>query len=88
MISKEEKKEIINKFQYHTADSGSCEVQVAILTSQIEQIAKHLSGNKKDFSALRGLQRLVARRKKLLGYLLRQTPNKYANLIKELGIRG
>lgn len=88
MISKEKKREIVEKQQKNTADSGSPEVQVSIFTARIKEIADHLSKNKKDFSALRGLQQLVSKRKKLLSYLTRKNPQAYSSLIKELGIRG
>ncbi len=88
MTEQKNKKELIEQFQKHTTDSGSPEVQIAIYTNHIKKIAEHLSTNKKDFSALRGLQKLVSRRKKLLIYLFQQSPSRHASLIKELGIRG
>ncbi len=88
MLDKKSKKEVVVKHQVHTTDSGSPEVQVAIFTAHIKQIAEHLSKNKKDYSALRGLQKLVSKRKKLMEYLLKKDPTKYSALIKELGIRG
>jgi small subunit ribosomal protein S15 len=88
MFSREEKREITAKFQQHTSDSGSPEVQISLFTARIQQIAEHLSKNKKDFSALRGLQALVSARKKLMKYLFKNDQKKYVELIKELGIRG
>jgi small subunit ribosomal protein S15 len=88
MLDKKEKKELVSKFQKHTTDSGSPDVQVAIFTATIKQIAAHLAKNKKDYSALRGLQKLVAKRKKLLAYILAHDSNRYSSLIQELGIRG
>lgn len=88
MTEQTSKKELIEKFQKHGTDSGSSEIQVAIYTDHIKKIANHLSTNKKDFSALRGLQKLVSRRKKLLAYLFKQDPSRYTSLIQELGIRG
>ncbi|MFN5540344.1 MAG: 30S ribosomal protein S15 [Candidatus Melainabacteria bacterium] len=88
MIDKQEKKEIVNKHQKHTTDTGSPEVQVAVYTARIKEISGHLSTNKKDFSALRGLQKLVSMRKKLLSYLNKRNSDSYKKLIQELGIRG
>ncbi|MDJ0625181.1 MAG: 30S ribosomal protein S15 [Candidatus Caenarcaniphilales bacterium] len=89
MIKKNKKRELIAKFQKEALDTGSPQVQISIFTARILEIADHLSKkNKKDYSALRGLQKLVSKRKKLLAYLLKKDPNSYASLIKELGIRG
>lgn len=88
MIKKDKKRDLITKFQQGTLDTGSPEVQVSIFTARIKEIADHLSRNKKDYSALRGLQKLVSKRKKLLSFLLKKNPKSYSSLIKELGIRG
>jgi len=88
MFDTKEKREIVNKHQLHTTDTGSPEVQVALFTTRIQEIAKHLASNKNDKSALRGLQQLVAKRKKLLSYLQQNNPTKHSQLVKELGIRG
>jgi len=88
MFDTKEKKEVISKHQNHTTDTGSPEVQVAIFTARIKEIAEHLSKNKKDFGALRGLQKLVSKRKKLVSYLQKTDASKYSQLVKELGIRG
>ena len=85
---KEQKQNAITKFAKHEVDTGSTEVQIALCTIKISLIAKHLKANKNDFAALRGLRAIVARRKKLLAYLLRNSPQSYASIIKELGIRG
>ncbi|MDX1917965.1 MAG: 30S ribosomal protein S15 [Candidatus Caenarcaniphilales bacterium] len=88
MLTKEKKREIVSKYQKHTFDTGSPEVQVAICTNQILEIMDHLKTNKKDYSSLRGLQKLVSRRKRLLAYLQKISPSRYVHLIKDLGIRG
>ncbi len=87
-ISKEEKKEIITKLGKNEADSGSTEVQVGIMTHRIRVLTEHLKTNKKDRHTRRGLVRLVSKRKKLLKYLIKNSPNSYVELIKKLGIRG
>ena len=87
-ISKEEKKEIITKLGKNETDSGSTEVQVGIMTHRIRVLTEHLKSNKKDRHTRRGLVRLVSKRKKLLKYLIKNSPNSYVELIKKLGIRG
>lgn len=87
MIDKKDKKDIISKHQHHTTDTGSTEIQVALHTARIREISEHLSTNKKDFGALRGLQKLVSMRKKLLIYLQKRSVKAYENLIQELKIR-
>jgi small subunit ribosomal protein S15 len=88
MINKEKKTQIIEKHKNDSSDAGSSEIQISLFTARIQEIAEHLKGNKKDHSALRGLQQLVAKRKKLMSYLQKKKPQKYVALIKELGIRG
>ena len=87
-ISKEEKKEIIAKLGKNNEDSGSTEVQVGIMTHRIRSLTEHLKTNKKDRHTRRGLVSLVSKRKKLLKYLIKNKPDSYIKLIKELGIRG
>lgn len=88
MISKEKKREVISKSQRHTLDTGSPEVQISILTNRIWEMMEHLKVNKKDFSSRRGLQKLVAKRKKLMSYLNAENSHSYNELIESLGIRG
>jgi len=86
-ITKEKKKELIEKFGQDNEDSGSPEVQIAILTEKIKNITEHLKGNKQDHSSRRGLLKLVSRRKNLLKYLKNSDEERYKKLISELGLR-
>jgi len=87
-LTGEEKQEIINKYARHPGDTGSAEVQIALLTRRIARLTEHLKVHKKDFHSRRGLYMLVGQRKALLRYLKREDPKRYARLIQELGIRG
>ena len=87
-ISKEEKQEIVKKFGNNDMDTGSPEVQIAILTHRIRELTDHVKVHKKDNHTRRGLVQLVSKRKRLLKYLVRKNVDSYVNLIKELGIRG
>ncbi len=87
-LSKEQKQEIIAKFGKNPQDTGSVEVQVALLTARIQQLTGHFSVHKKDFHSRRGLNMLVGRRRRLLQYLQRTNPRRYNWLIQELNIRG
>ena len=87
-LAKEEKAEIIKKFGKDANDSGSAEVQIALLTQKITELTEHLKINKKDFQGRRGLLMMVGQRKRLLAYVKKQNLQKYRDLIKELGIRG
>jgi small subunit ribosomal protein S15 len=78
---------VISKHQIHTKDSGSVEVQVAILTEEIKKLTEHLKINKKDHSSRRGLLRKVGKRKKLLNYLLGEDRSRYIRTCKKNGIR-
>jgi small subunit ribosomal protein S15 len=82
-----DKAAIRNEYQRHDRDTGSCEVQVAVLTKQIEALTEHLKANKKDHSSRHGLLRKVQNRRNLLDYLKREDVAKYQDLIKKLGIR-
>jgi len=87
-ISKEEKQEIVKKFGNNDMDTGSPEVQIAILTHRIRELTDHVKVHKKDNHTRRGLVQLVSKRKRLLKYLVRKNVDSYVNLVKELGIRG
>ena len=87
-IKKEDKEKIIKKFGKDKNDTGSTEVQVAILTHRISELTEHLKTHKKDKHTRRGLVALVSQRKKLLKYLVRSDSDSYLNLVKELSIRG
>lgn len=86
-LVKEDKKDIIDKFKAHEGDTGSTEVQVAILTSKINMLNEHLKKNKKDHHSRRGLVMMVGSRKRLLGYLKNNDISRYKKLIKKLGLR-
>ncbi len=87
MMSIENKQEIINKFATHKGDTGSPEVQVAILSARINSLGEHLKIHTKDFHSRRGLLGMVSKRRKLLDYLNKIDSSRYAALIKELGLR-
>lgn len=86
-ITAEKKKEVIESNATKKGDTGSPEVQVAIITERINNLSEHMQANKKDFSSRRGLLKLVANRRSLLDYLKRKDENRYAALIEKLGIR-
>ncbi len=75
------------ELQLHDRDTGSADVQIALMTERINHLTEHLAANKKDVSSRRGLLRLVARRRKLLDYLSRTDPERYQKVIATLGLR-
>jgi small subunit ribosomal protein S15 len=83
----EKKHEIIEKFKTHEKDTGSPEVQIALLTERITYLTDHFKTHKKDFHSRRGLLKLVSKRRHLLDYLKRCDVGRYRTVIKELGIR-
>ena len=87
MLLKEDKKKIIDEYKVHDDDTGSSEVQIAILTNKINKLNEHLKNNKKDHHSRRGLVIMVGKRKRLLGYLKNNETDRYKKLIKELGLR-
>lgn len=86
-ITKQSKTRIIKKFQTHAKDTGSPEVQVAVLTKRVNQLTSHLKTNKKDFESRRGLLKMVAKRRTLVSYLKREDEKRYKKLIKEVGLK-
>lgn len=86
-LQKETKKNVIGKFRLHERDSGSPEVQIALLTERINILTEHFQVHKKDFASRRGLLKMVGRRRKLLDYLKKNKIEKYREIIKELNIR-
>lgn len=82
------KHEIISEYQVHETDTGSADVQVAMLTDRINKLSDHLKINKKDHSSRRGLLKMIGQRKRLLAYILKQDQERYRALIGRLGIRG
>ena len=87
MLSKQEKQAIINSYAVHEGDTGSPEVQIAVLTEQIKRLTVHLNENKKDYHSLRGLRKMVGRRRRLLNYLMKRDVNRYRELVTRLGLR-
>jgi small subunit ribosomal protein S15 len=83
----EKKKEIIEKFKTHDNDTGSCEVQIALLTERIVYLTEHFKTHAKDHHSRRGLLKLVGQRRNLIKYLQKKDVTKYRSLIQELGIR-
>lgn len=86
-FSDSNKSEIVEKYKTHATDSGSPEVQVALLTTRIEALQKHFKTNNKDNHSKRGMMRLISVRKSLLSYLKRKSKNRYQTLISSLGLR-
>lgn len=86
-LVKADKEDIIKKFRMSELDTGSCEVQVALLTGRIQELTQHFKEHKKDMHSQRGLLKLVNRRRKLLAYLKSRSMDRYAKLINELGLR-
>ena len=87
MITKEQKQELIEKYKTHEGDTGSPEVQIAILTHRINTLTEHLKVNKKDHHSRRGLLMMVGRRRNLLAYLQKVDIERYRALIAKLGLR-
>ena len=87
-LTQERKQEIMGQYQSHETDTGSADVQVAMLTDRINSLSTHLKVNQKDFSSRRGLLQLIGRRKRLLSYIQKQDQARYKALIARLGIRG
>ncbi len=86
-LAKERKSEVIEKFRTHGTDTGSPEVQVAILTERITYLTSHFKTHKKDHHSRRGLLKLVGQRRRLLDYLKEKDINRYRTIIQDLGLR-
>ncbi|GGC97315.1 30S ribosomal protein S15 [Pontibacillus chungwhensis BH030062] len=86
-ITQERKNEIISKFKTHENDTGSAEVQIAVLTEKITKLNEHLRTHKQDHHSRRGLLKMVGKRRNLLNYLRNKDVTRYRELIKELGLR-
>jgi small subunit ribosomal protein S15 len=86
-ITQERKQDVITEYATATGDTGSPEVQVAILTERISNLTEHLKMHKKDFASRRGLLMMVGQRRRLLDYLRRKEEGRYATLIERLGLR-
>ncbi len=86
-LVKEKKQELVKEFAKNEKDTGSAEVQIAILTEEINALTKHLAEHKHDYHSRRGLLKKVGRRKSLLSYLAKKDINSYREVIKKLGLR-
>ncbi len=86
-MDKDKKSEITSKFRLSKNDTGSTEVQVAVLTERINQLTEHMMTNRHDFNTQRGLVKLVGQRRRLLSYLSREDTKRYRSLINKLGLR-
>lgn len=87
MLTKEKKAQLVKDFGRSAGDTGSVEVQVAMLTEQINILTEHLKVHKHDYSSNRGLLKMVGRRKNLMEYLKKNDVNRYRDLVKKLGLR-
>jgi len=87
MINAEKKQDLIKKHALHESDTGSPEVQIAILSERIRELTEHLKEHKKDHSSRRGLLMMVGQRRRLLNYLTKVDARRYERIIKEVGIR-
>jgi len=84
MLNSKEKTKVLDKVRLHEKDTGSAEAQVALFSEEIDRLAKHLKKHQKDNSSRLGLLKMVAKRKRLLDYLKRESPKRHATLIKKL----
>lgn len=87
MLKTAETEKLVKKFRVHDTDSGSAEVQVALITEQIAELTNHLRAHTKDNHSRRGLLQMVAKRKTLLAYLNRTSEKRYTALVKKLGLK-
>ena len=86
-MTKERKQEVINTYKREEKDTGSPEVQIALLTERINELTEHLKVHKKDNHSRRGLLKMVGKRRNLLNYLAKKDINRYREIVKELGLR-
>jgi len=87
MLTPEEKEKLIKKYKIHDLDTGSPEVQIALLTEEIKRLISHLKKHPKDFHSKRGLLKMVSRRRRLLSYLKEEDEKRYNSLIKKIGLK-
>lgn len=87
MLTSRKKQKIIKEHQIHETDSGSSEIQIALLTKRIDELVEHLKHHSKDHHSRRGLLKMVAKRKKLVDYLNKNNPKSYSALAKKLGLK-
>lgn len=87
MITADKKQEVVKKYRLHEKDTGSPEVQIALLTERINDLSEHFKAHEKDHHSRRGLLKIVSQRRSLLAYVKRQDPARYQTLIERLGLR-
>ncbi len=87
MLDSVKRKDVINNFQLHAVDTGSPEVQIALLSARIEYLTEHFKAHKKDHHSRRGLLKLVGKRRRLLDYLRKKDVERYRSVIQRLGLR-
>jgi small subunit ribosomal protein S15 len=87
MLSKPDKQKVMQYFEIHNGDTGSPEVQIAILTTRINELTEHLKAHRKDHSSRRGLLKMVGNRSSLLKYVNKKDPQRYQSIISRLGLR-
>lgn len=87
MLKAKQKSKIIDAYQVHDKDTGSADVQAAVLTKQIDELAKHLKKHPKDNHSRRGLLKMVSKRRRLLDYLVKEDEKRYKRVIKKLGLK-
>ena len=83
-----EKQKLIESNQVHSTDTGSVDVQVAMLSERISKLSEHLQGNIHDYASRQGLLKMIGKRKRLLSYIKERNPQNYQDLVKKIGIRG
>jgi small subunit ribosomal protein S15 len=86
-LNKQDKTKVIKQFRTHTGDTGSPEIQIALLTTRINQLTEHLQSHRKDHSSRRGLLKMVGERRKLLDYLSSKRTDRYKTIVKKLDLR-
>ena len=87
MLTKEKKTDLVGKYRLHEGDTGSADVQIALLTERINSLSEHLGIHKKDHHSRRGLLKMVAHRRRLLDYLAEKDSSRYQQIIKKLNLR-
>jgi small subunit ribosomal protein S15 len=87
MLNQKQKEKVIEQHKQHEKDTGSPEVQIGLVSEEIRRLLSHLKTHKKDFHSKRGLLKMVAKRRTLLGYIKREDPKRYTLLIKKLGLK-
>lgn len=87
MLTKQKKDTLIEKFKTHKGDTGSPQVQIALLSAEVNELTKHLQTHKKDFSSRRGLLRKIGQRRRLLRYFKKEDPKGYSKLLKTLELK-